>query len=78
MDEPWEGRSLAAAAAFARQCRQLCSENPYAEAPLEGFVNTLMTELWDNGSSQTEIRNAFEAALADLPRYAAGEERRGV
>ena len=36
----------------------------------------LMTELWDQGFSQTEIREAFEAALAAMPDYAAGEERR--
>ena len=36
----------------------------------------LMTELWDRGFSQTEIREAFEAALVDLPRYAEGIERR--
>lgn len=36
----------------------------------------LITELWDHGFSQTEIREAFEAALAELPRYAAGEEVR--
>ena len=76
-DVPWEDRSLAAAAAFARHCRQLYSENPCAEVPLESIMNTLMTELWDNGFSQTEIRRAFEAALSDMPRYAAGTERRG-
>lgn len=41
------------------------------------MINTLMTELWDNGFSQTEIRVAFEEAIRDLPRYAAGQERRG-
>jgi hypothetical protein len=39
-------------------------------------VNCLMTEFWDQFFSQTEIRIAFTAALADMNRYAAGEERR--
>lgn len=39
-------------------------------------INCLMTELWDKGFSQTEIRQAFNAAVTDMPRYAAGEERR--
>nr|WP_250814276.1 hypothetical protein [Neorhizobium tomejilense] len=41
-----------------------------------GIINTLMTELWDRNFSQEEIRTAFQAALDDMPRYAAGEERR--
>jgi hypothetical protein len=36
----------------------------------------LMTELWDRGFSQSEIGEAFESALIDMPRYAPGEERR--
>ena len=43
---------------------------------LEQAINTLATELWDRGFSLTEIRQAFEAAAADLPRYAAGQEVR--
>jgi hypothetical protein len=35
----------------------------------------LMTELWDRNFSQTEIR-AARSAIEDMPRYAAGEERR--
>ena len=37
-----------------------------------------MTELWDKGFSQSEISRAFEGAIADMPRYAAGEERNGT
>ena len=44
---------------------------------LTQHVNDLMTELWDNGFSQTEIREAFEDAVRDMPRYAA-EERYGT
>lgn len=75
--DSWEGRSLDAAAAFATQCRELYVENPYKEIPLRSIINTLMTELWNNGFSQSEIRHAFEAAVGDMSRYAGGEERRG-
>jgi len=37
-----------------------------------------MTELWDRNFSQSEIRTAFEVAISDMPRYAAGEERRSL
>ena len=51
--------------------------DPYAgKVALEMMINTLITELWDRGFSQTEIRTAFDKALADMNRYAAGEERR--
>ena len=39
-------------------------------------MNYLMTELWDHDFSQTEIRDAFTGALADIDRYADGQERR--
>ena len=76
-ENPWEGETLAAAVPFALRCRELYAINPYSEPPLERVINDLMTELWDNGFSQTEIRNAFLNAVADMPRYAAGKERRG-
>lgn len=70
--------AINAAARFAEVCAGYHLANPYPEqgAPLDHVINTLMTELWDQGFSQTEIRAAFEAALADMNRYAAGEERR--
>ena len=75
-DTPWEGLCLDAASEFARQCADLKRSNPYELDALESIINTLMTELWDNGFSQSEIRTAFENAILDMPRYAAGEERR--
>ena len=63
-ETPWEGDSLAGAAAFARKCFDLNRSNPYKEA-LDGIINDLMTELWDNGFSQSEIRSAFEKAIID-------------
>jgi hypothetical protein len=65
------------AANLAALCRQLSSMNvSTSERALEDIVNTLMTEFWDQGFSQSEIRNAFMAAVADMNRYAAGQERR--
>jgi hypothetical protein len=77
-DVPWEGRCSQAAWDFGRKCAELVKANPYGfAAPLDGIINTLMTELWDNGFSQSEIKMAFEKAVLDMPRYAAGQERRG-
>jgi hypothetical protein len=57
--------------------RELNDTNPWPEHPvLEQAINTLATELWDRRFPLTEIRKAFEAAAADLPRYAAGQEVR--
>ena len=76
-DVPWEILSTDAAWEFARTITNLAKSNPYDYSALDLIINTLMTELWDNGFSQTEIRTAFESAIADMPRYAAGEEKRG-
>ena len=70
-----ELRAIAAAASFAQTCAAL-NRAPDARMALDDIMNTLMTELWDQGFSQTEIRTAFQMAIVDLPRYAAGEERR--
>ena len=65
------------AADLAVQCRQLREMHISVSATaLEQVVNTLMTEFWDQGFSQTDIRRAFTAALDDMNRYAAGRERR--
>jgi hypothetical protein len=74
---PWEGQGADAAYEFALRCAVLVTQNPYnVAAPLKGIINSLMTELWDRNFSQSEIRTAFEDAIKDMPRYAAGEERR--
>jgi SOS response regulatory protein OraA/RecX len=76
-DTPWEGRCLDEAEAFAQRCAELRDSNPYERPALEEIMPTLMTALWDRGFSQSEIRNAFERAVAEMPQYTAGEERRG-
>ncbi|HEY3637878.1 MAG TPA: hypothetical protein VGK90_06965 [Rhizomicrobium sp.] len=75
---PWEGRYYEACHTFGRQCADLAKSKPPGNqaGSLGTMINTLMTELWDSGFSQTEIRAAFTAAIDDMPRYAAGEERR--
>jgi hypothetical protein len=78
-EEPWESQCSNAAYNFALRCAQLVKSNPYSlPAPLNVLINTLMTELWDRNFSQTEIRVAFAEAIKDMPRYAAGEERRSA
>jgi hypothetical protein len=74
---PWEGHASQAAWGFGRRCADLSRSNPHELVALEWIINALMTELWDHGFSQFEIRTAFEKAIADMPRYAAGQERRG-
>jgi hypothetical protein len=76
-EEPWEGRRSMEVRAFATKVEELHRSNPYELNALDHIMNELMTELWDHGFSQTEIRAAYEKAVADMPRYAAGEERRG-
>jgi len=62
---------------FAEEVRRMCNENPSKLAdPLTKIMNDTMTELWDRGFSQTEIRQAFLGAIGDLDRYAGGKERR--
>ena len=70
-------RSYAITAELAVRCRQLREMKvSMRDKALDNIVNSLMTEFWDQGFSQTEIRIAFADALADMNRYAAGEERR--
>jgi hypothetical protein len=76
-EDEWQCRSTDAVHQFGLTLRDLHESNPWPEFPLlHGAVNQLMTELWDRGFSQTEIREAFDRAIADMPRYAAGVEAR--
>jgi hypothetical protein len=67
-----------AANVFALACRTFEEHTPAASPKsLVQHMNDLMTELWGNGFSQDEIREAFEDALGDMSRYAV-EARNGT
>jgi hypothetical protein len=61
---------MTATSNFALRCAEISTKSGHPADPLR------LTELWDRNFSQTEIRAAFEDAISDLPRYAAGQERR--
>ena len=76
-EDEWQNRHMNAVYQFGLAIAELHKTNPWPErSSLDAAMVNLATEFWDHCFSQTEIRRAFEAALADLPRYAAGEERR--
>ena len=79
---PDETRLLAvqdAASKFAKACRSVEEHTSRdAATSLDGLINDLMTELWDNGFSTEEIRAAFEAAAKDVGRYAGPSHRNGA
>jgi broad-specificity NMP kinase len=76
-DDRWQDRWMAEVQNLGDALGSMRTTNPWPDVPLlPAAMNYLMTELWDRGFSQTEIREAFEAAALDLPRYAAGVERR--
>lgn len=69
--------AMNAAGDLAEQCALFRDGNQWPQVePLDSMINYLMTELWDHYFSQSEIRQAFDGALSDMNRYAAGEERR--
>lgn len=75
--DEWQDRSMTAVYQFGMALNELHRSNPWPDLPLlPRAINHLMTELWDRGFSQTQIREAFEAAVADMPRYVAAEEVR--
>lgn len=76
-NDGWQSRWLDAVYQLAATLKDLERANPWPDRPLlPQAMNYLMTELWDRGFSQTQIRQAFEKAVADMPRYAAGDEVR--
>lgn len=73
----WVVRTQNIGHAFAAECAKLRETRPAAdEDELQHAIQNLMTELWDRNFSQTQIRSAFQAALDELPGYAAGHESR--
>jgi hypothetical protein len=75
--DQWHDQSMDVVSRFGLALKELNESNPWPHLPLlPRAMNHLMTELWDHGFSQTEIRTAFEEAVTDMPRYVAGEEVR--
>lgn len=76
-NDDWQSRWMDAVYQLAATLTDLDKANPWPKQPLlPQAMNYLITELWDRGFSQTQIRQAFEDAVADMPRYAAGNEVR--
>jgi hypothetical protein len=74
--DEWQARLYEATYNLGVTLRELNDTNPWPEEPVLGpAINTLAAELWDRCFSVTEIE-VFEEAVADLPRYAAGQEVR--
>jgi len=77
-DLPWEGRYVAITHEFAQRCAELRASNPYGDiAALDAIMLFLATELWDLRFSRSEIEQAFRVAIERLPKYCAGQDRRG-
>jgi hypothetical protein len=76
-EDEWQDRGLAAVQEFAGILRRLHTSNPWPDLPgLPQAMTYLMTELWDRGFTQAQIKEGFESALAELPKYTGGEEIR--
>jgi hypothetical protein len=76
-EDEWQSRLGSVVYQFGLALKELQESNPWPDLPvLPHAMNDLMTELWDHGFSQTQIRKAFADAVADMPRYAAGKEVR--
>lgn len=75
--DEWQTQLYEAVSRFSVSLRDLNDTNPWPEIPaLAQAIELLATELWDRCFSLTEIRAAFDKAVADLPRYAAGQDVR--
>jgi hypothetical protein len=75
--DQWQDRWMTEVHKLGDTLGAMHTTNPWPDILLlPAVMNYLITELWDRGFSQTEIREAFASATSDLPRYAAGDERR--
>ncbi len=76
-EDQWHDQSMSVVQQFGAALLELNKTNPFPDLPLlPRAINHLMTELWDSGFSQSEIREAFNDAVTDISRYAAGDEVR--
>jgi hypothetical protein len=76
-EDRWQDEWMEVVYRFAQTLKDKHLSNPWPNIPvLPEAMKYLMTELWDRGFSQTEIRDAFDAAILDMPTYTAGQEKR--
>lgn len=76
-DDRWQDEWMETVHRAGKALREKHLSNPWPHIPaLPEAMKYLATELWDRGFSQNEICEAFEAAIRELPPYAAGDERR--
>ena len=76
-DNKWQDEWMRTVHRVGETLREKHLSNPWPHIPaLPEAMKYLATELWDRGFSQTEIREAFEAAIREVPPYAADYERR--
>ncbi len=76
-DDRWQDEWREAIYNIAEILKEKHQNNPWPHIPvLPEAMQYLMTELWDRGFSQTEIREALDAANSAMPTYTVGQERR--
>ena len=76
-EDAWRLRGLNLAHEYSLRCKELRETNPYDFPAISNIARDLLTELWDQGFSVSEIKAGFGLAISELPQYAAGEDRRG-
>jgi hypothetical protein len=75
--DAWQMRFHNALCDFDLRLIDLNATNPWPEYTVINLaVAENATNLWKHGFSQTEIKEAYERAIASLCSYAAGEEVR--
>ena len=76
-DERVLGRAFDAASRLAEQCADLRARDyPARGAGIDDVVSALTGALIEQGFSELEVRRAFHNALAEMERFALGQERR--
>ena len=76
-DDRWQDEWMNAVHRTAEELGEKHRSNPWPHIPvLPEAMIYLVTELCDRGFSQSEIRQAFDAAMLAMPKYTVGQERR--
>lgn len=76
-EDAWQMRYANILEGFGIALYDLHHTNPWPERPaLNLAISDIACDLWKRGFSETEIRAAYEFALAGLPNYTAGQDKR--